>query len=86
MLTTRTNIRVESHTDVSTLTLLIPNDMLGLQVWKDDYWIDVDYLQNAFSIQVGDQLSKKNCFNQLFKKKNSLIKFSNKNKRDQYYL
>ena len=78
---------VESHTDVSALTLLIPNDVLGLQVWKDDYWIDVDYLQNAFFIQVGDQLfKKKNCFNQLFKKKNSLIKFSNKNKRDQYYL
>ena len=63
---------VESHTDVSALTLLIPNDVLGLQVWKDDHWIDVDYLQNAFFIQVGDQLFKK--------KKNSLIKFSNKNK------
>ena len=60
---------VESHTDVSALTLLIPNDVLGLQVWKDDHWIDVDYLQNASFIQVGNQLFKKKVLINFSKKK-----------------
>ncbi|KAI4337785.1 hypothetical protein L6164_016160 [Bauhinia variegata] len=47
---------VESHTDMSALTLLVPNDVPGLQVWKDNNWVAVDYLQNALFVHVGDQL------------------------------
>ncbi|KAL2335143.1 hypothetical protein Fmac_016356 [Flemingia macrophylla] len=47
---------VEPHTDMSALTILIPNEVPGLQVWKDDSWISVNYVQNALLIHVGDQL------------------------------
>ncbi|RVW17740.1 Flavonol synthase/flavanone 3-hydroxylase [Vitis vinifera] len=47
---------VEPHTDMSALTLLVPNDVPGLQVWKDDYWVAVDYLPNALFVHVGDQI------------------------------
>ncbi|KAI4307301.1 hypothetical protein L6164_030505 [Bauhinia variegata] len=47
---------VEPHTDMSALTLLVPNDVPGLQVWKDDAWVAMDYLQNALFVHVGDQL------------------------------
>ena len=54
---------VEAHTDMSALTLLVPNDVPGLQVWKDDYWIAVDYLPNALFVHIGDQIEveKKTC-------------------------
>ncbi|GAV84101.1 2OG-FeII_Oxy domain-containing protein/DIOX_N domain-containing protein [Cephalotus follicularis] len=47
---------VEPHTDMSALTILVPNDVPGLQVWKDGNWIAVDYLPNALFVHVGDQL------------------------------
>ncbi|KAJ7959106.1 Flavonol synthase [Quillaja saponaria] len=47
---------VEPHTDMSALTILVPNDVPGLQVWKDDNWVAVNYLQNALFVHVGDQL------------------------------
>lgn len=47
---------VEPHTDMSALTLLVPNDVPGLQVSKDDKWIAVNYLPNALFVHVGDQL------------------------------
>ncbi|KAK6246163.1 hypothetical protein QUC31_000939 [Theobroma cacao] len=47
---------VEPHTDMSALTLLVPNDVPGLQVWKDGSWIAVDYLPNALFVHVGDQI------------------------------
>ncbi|XP_028780012.1 flavonol synthase/flavanone 3-hydroxylase-like [Neltuma alba] len=47
---------VEPHTDMAALTLLIPNDVPGLQVWSQDHWVAVDYLQNAFFVHIGDQL------------------------------
>nr|AXC07424.1 flavonol synthase [Camellia sinensis] len=47
---------VEPHTDMSALTLLIPNDVPGLQVWKDGNWVAVNYLPNALFVHVGDQL------------------------------
>lgn len=47
---------VEPHTDMSALTLLVPNDVPGLQVSKDGNWFAVDYLPNALFIHVGDQL------------------------------
>ncbi|EEF40182.1 flavonol synthase/flavanone 3-hydroxylase [Ricinus communis] len=47
---------VEPHTDMSALTILATNDVPGLQVWKDDNWVAVNYLPNALFIHVGDQL------------------------------
>lgn len=47
---------VEPHTDMSALTLLVPNDVPGLQVWKDGNWVAVDYLPNALFVHVGDQI------------------------------
>lgn len=47
---------VEPHTDMSALTILLPNDVPGLQVWKDGNWITVDYIPGALYIHIGDQV------------------------------
>nr|WGJ63360.1 flavonol synthase FLS2 [Hypericum monogynum] len=47
---------VEPHTDMSALTILVPNDVPGLQVWKDGNWVAVNYVPNALFVHVGDQL------------------------------
>lgn len=53
---------VEPHTDMSALTLLVPNDVPGLQVWKDGNWVAVNYLPNALFVHVGDQVEVKIVF------------------------
>ncbi|KAK2990097.1 hypothetical protein RJ640_016980 [Escallonia rubra] len=47
---------VEPHTDMSALTILVPNEVPGLQVWKDGNWVAVNYLPNALFVHVGDQI------------------------------
>nr|AKJ87100.1 flavonol synthase [Vaccinium corymbosum] len=47
---------VVAHTDMSTLTLLVPNEVPGLQVFKDDHWYDVKYIPNALIVHIGDQI------------------------------
>lgn len=47
---------VEPHTDLSAFTILISNDVPGLQVWKDDQWLAVNYLPNALFFHIGDQI------------------------------
>lgn len=47
---------VVAHTDFSTLTLLVPNEVPGLQVLKDDRWIDAKYIPNALIVHIGDQI------------------------------
>ncbi|KAK6938443.1 Non-hem dioxygenase N-terminal domain [Dillenia turbinata] len=47
---------VEPHTDMSALTLLVPNDVPGLQVWKEGNWVAVDYIPHALFVHVGDQI------------------------------
>ncbi|KFK40587.1 hypothetical protein AALP_AA2G015200 [Arabis alpina] len=44
------------HTDVSGFTLLLPNEVPGLQVFKDDHWIDLEYIPSAISVFLGDQI------------------------------
>ena len=56
---------VEPHTDMSTLTLLVPNDVPGLQVWKDNNWVVVDYLPNALFVHVGDQIEVNKKLNKI---------------------
>lgn len=51
---------VVAHTDMSTLTLLVPNEVPGLQVFKDDHWYDVKYIPNALIVHIGDQIEV--CF------------------------
>ncbi|GKD03930.1 flavonol synthase [Tanacetum coccineum] len=47
---------VAPHTDMSSITILVPNDVQGLQVFKDDHWYDVAYIPNALIIHIGDQI------------------------------
>ncbi|KAA8538514.1 hypothetical protein F0562_028115 [Nyssa sinensis] len=47
---------VVAHTDMSAITILVPNDVQGLQLFKDDYWYDVKYIPNALVIHIGDQI------------------------------
>lgn len=51
---------VAPHTDMSTLTLLVPNDVPGLQVFKDDHWFDAKYVPDAIIVHIGDQLEVTN--------------------------
>ncbi|KAL4632761.1 hypothetical protein ACB092_04G073800 [Castanea dentata] len=47
---------VVAHTDFSSLTILVPNEVPGLQVLKDDHWIDAKYIPNALIVHIGDQI------------------------------
>ncbi|GKV49718.1 hypothetical protein SLEP1_g56452 [Rubroshorea leprosula] len=47
---------VVAHTDLSTMTILIPNEVPGLQVFKDDHWFDAKYIPGALIIHIGDQI------------------------------
>ncbi|KAL9229120.1 hypothetical protein vseg_004623 [Gypsophila vaccaria] len=47
---------VVAHTDMNVITILVPNDVPGLQVCRDGLWYDVKYIPNALIIHVGDQL------------------------------
>ncbi|XP_021726298.1 flavonol synthase/flavanone 3-hydroxylase-like [Chenopodium quinoa] len=47
---------VPAHTDMSAITLLIPNGVPGLQVRRDGGWCDVKYIPNAIIIHIGDQI------------------------------
>nr|BBA27023.1 flavonol synthase [Cyclamen purpurascens] len=47
---------VPAHTDMSTLTILVPNEVPGLQVFKDERWYDVKYIPNALVVHIGDQI------------------------------
>lgn len=47
---------VPPHTDMSTLTILVPNEVQGLQASKDGHWYDVKYVPNALVVHIGDQM------------------------------
>ena len=47
---------VPAHTDLSTITILVPNEVPGLQVLKNDRWIDAKYIPNALIVHIGDQI------------------------------
>ncbi|CAL8997198.1 unnamed protein product [Prunus brigantina] len=47
---------VVAHTDMSTVTILVPNDVQGLQASRDGRWYDVKYIPNALVIHIGDQM------------------------------
>ncbi|KAG1366640.1 putative Flavonol synthase/flavanone 3-hydroxylase [Cocos nucifera] len=47
---------VVAHTDMSAITMLVPNEVPGLQVFKDDHWFDTKYIPNAIVVHIGDQI------------------------------
>ncbi|XP_043713908.1 flavonol synthase/flavanone 3-hydroxylase-like [Telopea speciosissima] len=47
---------VVAHTDLSALTVLVSNEVPGLQVFKDGRWFDANYIPNALIIHIGDQI------------------------------
>ncbi|KAK4429679.1 Flavonol synthase/flavanone 3-hydroxylase [Sesamum alatum] len=47
---------VVAHTDMSGLTILVPNQVPGLQVFRDGHWHDVKYIPNALIVHIGDQI------------------------------
>ncbi|XVE55383.1 hypothetical protein DITRI_Ditri03aG0154100 [Diplodiscus trichospermus] len=47
---------VPAHTDMSSFTILVPNEVQGLQACRDDRWYDVKYIPNALIIHIGDQV------------------------------
>ncbi|KAL3638800.1 iron ascorbate-dependent oxidoreductase [Castilleja foliolosa] len=47
---------VPAHSDMCAITILVPNQVQGLQVFKDDFWHDVRYIPNALIIHIGDQI------------------------------
>nr|QNC43973.1 flavonol synthase [Freesia hybrid cultivar] len=47
---------VPAHTDMSAITVLVPNDIPGLQVFKGDHWFDMNYVPGALIIHIGDQI------------------------------
>ncbi|XP_039021675.1 hyoscyamine 6-dioxygenase-like [Hibiscus syriacus] len=47
---------VSKHCDPNLLTILHQGDVYGLQVYKDDNWIGVEPLHNAFVVNIGYQL------------------------------
>ncbi|KAG6553238.1 hypothetical protein Mapa_004972 [Marchantia paleacea] len=47
---------VPSHSDPNAITFLLADDVSGLEVKKDEKWVQVDPIQNAFIVNVGDQL------------------------------
>ncbi|KAL4187015.1 hypothetical protein AMTRI_Chr09g16780 [Amborella trichopoda] len=44
------------HTDPNALTILLQDQVRGLQVLKDGKWVAVDPIPNAFIVNIGDQL------------------------------
>ncbi|KAM3316439.1 hypothetical protein ACQJBY_034510 [Aegilops geniculata] len=44
------------HTDLCALTVLVANDVPGLQVSKDGHWYDVEHVAGALIVNVGDQI------------------------------
>ncbi|KAG9451012.1 hypothetical protein H6P81_010977 [Aristolochia fimbriata] len=47
---------VVAHTDMSAVTILVPNEVPGLQVFKDGHWFDAKYIPNALIVHIGDQI------------------------------
>lgn len=47
---------VVAHTDMCSITILLPNDIQGLQACRDGQWYCVKYIPNALVIHIGDQI------------------------------
>lgn len=45
-----------AHTDPNVITILLQNDVAGLQVLKDEKWVTVNPVPNTFIVNIGDQI------------------------------
>ncbi|HWU87161.1 MAG TPA: 2OG-Fe(II) oxygenase family protein [Kofleriaceae bacterium] len=52
----RADLGIHHHTDAGALTLLLQDDVSGLQVYRDGLWHDVRPLAGAFVINIGDMV------------------------------
>ncbi len=50
------DLGVHHHTDAGALTVLLQDDVGGLQVYKDGYWHDIPPVAGAFVINTGDMM------------------------------
>ena len=50
------NMGVHHHTDAGALTVLLQDDVGGLQVFRDGYWHDIPSVPGAFVINTGDMM------------------------------
>ena len=50
------DLGVHHHTDAGALTVLLQDDVGGLQVFNDGYWHDVEPVADAFVINTGDMM------------------------------
>ncbi|GAA0183772.1 oxidoreductase [Lithospermum erythrorhizon] len=50
------SMRCSKHTDAGFLTILLQNQINGLQILHEDHWIDVNLISGALSVNVGDLL------------------------------
>lgn len=54
-------VGIKSHTDPGVLTVLLQNQIGGLQVKNGEDWVDVKPVPGAIVINIGDILQVKNC-------------------------
>ncbi|VVB17901.1 unnamed protein product [Arabis nemorensis] len=47
---------LDAHTDVSGLTIILPNEIPGLLVFKDDQWIELENIPSAIIVLIADQI------------------------------
>lgn len=45
-----------AHADPNVITILLQNDVVGLQVLKDDKWVTINPVPNTFIVNIGDQI------------------------------
>ena len=50
------DLGVHHHTDAGALTVLLQDDVGGLQVYRDGYWHDIPPVPGAFVINTGDMM------------------------------
>ena len=51
-------MRMGAHTDYGILTVLLADDVAGLQVFRDGVWHDVSTPRGAFVCNLGDMLAR----------------------------
>ncbi|XP_023644528.1 probable flavonol synthase 6 [Capsella rubella] len=51
-------IGAPAHADLCALTLIISNEVPGLQVFKGDHWFDVEYISSAIVVLISDQIMR----------------------------
>lgn len=55
-------VGIGPHTDIGTLTILLPDEVPGLQIFKDGRWHDVKYIPGALVVLIADQIEASKQF------------------------